>query len=208
MAPADQPKAAFEAQVPNCSISVCYRTPKWQLCTKNGAVPSWELPVLLSWSAASQCMVQQSPGHQQPGLGALPWKGITSPGISPCSLQTPCPSSICFPEDAISRPRDATSSFVLCRAWHSTAITGLTLASSCAWVRFSGPSSRLPCVQHKNHGARERISPWRAPGEGMAAALPSQAVMLCLLHSHHPWQGGDSPQGELPLPEPGRRESS
>lgn len=61
VAPADQPKAAFKAQVPDFSISVCYQTPKWQLCTRNAAAPGWELPGgwasgLLSWFASSLCM--------------------------------------------------------------------------------------------------------------------------------------------------------
>lgn len=152
-APADQPKAAFEAQVPDFSISVCYQNPKWQLCRRNAAAPGWELPRARPRGCSHGLHLPCAWSSRAQGIRNQAWElylqGCRFTWHLPCSLQRPCPSSICFPQGTISRPGDATSLgfffFVLCRACNSTFSTVLTLASSCACVRFSGPSSRLPC---------------------------------------------------------------
>lgn len=151
MAPTDQPKVTPEAQVPVFSRSVCYWTLKWQFCTRNAAVPSWELPGAGPWGCShglqlpSMCLEQQTPGHQESGQGALPPRVSLHLASPPAAYRDPAPAAFAslkmpFPDQGMQY-----SHFFLCRACNSTASTVLTLASSCACVRFSGPSSRLPC---------------------------------------------------------------
>lgn len=76
-----------------------------------GAPWGWAMG-LLSWFAASlHVLGAADPRASGIRPGSFTSKGVTSLGISPCSLQRPCPSSVCFPEDAISRPGDAIFSF-------------------------------------------------------------------------------------------------
>lgn len=175
--PAGQPRAASEAEVPDFSTAGCCQPQKQLTQHTKRCSP----PVLIPLGLLCRLHVQGAAGMNPE---SFPCRDVPPPGISPRSLQSPYPPAPCVLPWGCNMPG------VWGAAWEL-----LTLASSCAWVRFSGPSSRLPCgwiqISWRGHlgSAQDHGS----------AALPCSVFSKPRPKTHSAAQRGPPPPGDPPL---------